>query len=34
VFNVDTGEPESLPATSPVPTYPLTIDDDEIKVEI
>jgi 3-phenylpropionate/trans-cinnamate dioxygenase ferredoxin subunit len=34
VFNVDTGEPESLPATSLVPTYPLTIDDDEIKVEI
>jgi len=34
VFNVDTGEPESLPATVPVPTYPLTIDDDEIKVEI
>lgn len=33
-FDLDTGAPKSLPAIKPVPTYPVTIDDDEIKVEI
>jgi len=33
-FDLDTGKPKSLPALTPVPTYALTIDDDEIKVEI
>ncbi|HZA60252.1 MAG TPA: non-heme iron oxygenase ferredoxin subunit [Actinomycetota bacterium] len=34
VFHVDTGEPESLPATVPVPSYTVKIEDDEIKVEL
>jgi 3-phenylpropionate/trans-cinnamate dioxygenase ferredoxin subunit len=34
VFNLDTGDPESLPAIVPVPTYTLKVEDDEIKVEL
>lgn len=26
-FSVETGEPQSLPATKSVPTYPVTVDD-------
>lgn len=33
-FDLDTGRPTALPATMPVQTYDLTIDDDELKVEI
>ena len=34
VFDLDTGDPLNLPATMPVPSYKLKIEDDEIKVEI
>ena len=34
VFDLEDGSPKSLPATTPVPAYDLTIEDDEIKVEI
>ncbi|HVM10989.1 MAG TPA: non-heme iron oxygenase ferredoxin subunit [Actinomycetota bacterium] len=34
VFDLDSGAPKTLPATVPVPTYMLTIEDDEIKVEL
>lgn len=33
-FDLDTGKPRSLPATVPVPTYTVKVEDDEIKVEI
>lgn len=33
-FDLDTGAPKSLPATTPVPTYTLKVEDDELKVEI
>ena len=33
-FDVRTGKPLSLPATQPVPTYPVHIDGDDIYVEI
>jgi 3-phenylpropionate/trans-cinnamate dioxygenase ferredoxin subunit len=33
-FDVETGKPKSLPATSPVPAYPVKVEDDEVKVEI
>jgi 3-phenylpropionate/trans-cinnamate dioxygenase ferredoxin subunit len=33
-FDLETGEPRSLPATTPVPAYRVTVDGDEIKVEI
>ena len=34
VFDVDTGEAKTLPATVPVPTYRVKTEDDEIKVEL
>jgi 3-phenylpropionate/trans-cinnamate dioxygenase ferredoxin subunit len=34
VFNLDSGRPVSLPATLPVPTYRIKVEDDEIKVEL
>ena len=33
-FDLDTGKPRSLPATSPVPVYEVVVEDDEVKVEI
>ncbi len=33
-FDVRTGAPDSLPATAPVPTYPVHIDAGEVYVEI
>ena len=32
-FSLETGEPQSLPATKPVPTYAVTIEGDDIIVE-
>ena len=33
-FSLDTGEPCSLPATRPVPTYPVRVDGDDVMVEV
>jgi 3-phenylpropionate/trans-cinnamate dioxygenase ferredoxin subunit len=33
-FDLQSGKPRSLPATSGVPTYAVKIEDDEVKVEI
>lgn len=33
-FDLDTGRPMSLPATTPVPVYAVKIEGDEVKVEI
>jgi len=33
-FSLTTGEPSSLPATRPVPTYELRIDGDDVYVEL
>ena len=33
-FSLRTGEPESLPATRPVPVYAVTVDGDDVSVEI
>ena len=33
-FDLKTGEPQSLPATKPVPTYVVTIDDGDVKVRL
>ena len=33
-FDLDTGEPKSLPATVPVPVYAVKVEGDEVKVEI
>jgi 3-phenylpropionate/trans-cinnamate dioxygenase ferredoxin subunit len=33
-FDVRTGQPSGLPATAPVPTYPVQIDGGEVFVEI
>jgi 3-phenylpropionate/trans-cinnamate dioxygenase ferredoxin subunit len=33
-FDLETGAPRSLPATTAVPVYPVKIEDDEVKVEI
>ena len=33
-FDLDTGKPRTLPATQPVPTYNVKVEDDEVKVEI
>jgi 3-phenylpropionate/trans-cinnamate dioxygenase ferredoxin subunit len=33
-FSLATGEPLTLPATLPVPTYPVFIDDDQVYVDI
>jgi 3-phenylpropionate/trans-cinnamate dioxygenase ferredoxin component len=34
VFNLRTGEPVNLPATQPVPVFPVRIDGDDILVDI
>ncbi len=33
-FDVETGKPRTLPATLPVPSYPVKVEGDEVKVEI
>lgn len=33
-FDLDTGKPRSLPATIPLDVYPVTVEGDELKVEI
>jgi 3-phenylpropionate/trans-cinnamate dioxygenase ferredoxin subunit len=33
-FDVESGKPKSLPATSPVSAYPVKVENDEVKVEI
>jgi 3-phenylpropionate/trans-cinnamate dioxygenase ferredoxin subunit len=33
-FSLETGAPLTLPATRPVPVYPVTVDDDEVTVHI
>ena len=33
-FNLETGEPDSLPATRPVPVYPVDVEDDEVFLEL
>jgi 3-phenylpropionate/trans-cinnamate dioxygenase ferredoxin component len=33
-FDLDTGKPRALPATEPVPVYPVKVEGDEVKVEI
>jgi 3-phenylpropionate/trans-cinnamate dioxygenase ferredoxin subunit len=33
-FSLRTGEPESLPATRPVPVYAVTVDGDDVSVEV
>ena len=33
-FSLETGEPLTLPATQPVPTYPIRIDDGDVYVEV
>ena len=34
MFDLRTGEPLALPATSPVPVYPVTIDGDDVYVDV
>ena len=33
-FDLATGQPDRLPATKPVPTYPVTIRDGEVFIEV
>lgn len=33
-FDLETGDPKSLPATQPVPVYELTVEDDTITITI
>lgn len=33
-FDLRTGEPTSLPATAPVPVFPLTLDGDDVLVDV
>jgi 3-phenylpropionate/trans-cinnamate dioxygenase ferredoxin subunit len=33
-FSLRTGEPESLPATRPVPVYLVTVDGDDVSVDV
>lgn len=33
-FNVETGDVSGLPAEAPVPTYPVTVDGDDVFVEV
>jgi 3-phenylpropionate/trans-cinnamate dioxygenase ferredoxin subunit len=34
LFDVTTGEALTLPAVIPLPTYPVTVDGDEVSVEV
>ncbi len=33
-FSLETGEPSSLPANKPVPTYPVSVEGDDVYVEV
>ena len=33
-FSLETGEPLTLPATQPVPVYPVRVDGDDVMVEV
>jgi len=33
-FDLDSGAPSSLPATTPIPTFPVTIDGDHVLVDV
>ena len=33
-FSLETGEPDTLPATQPVPVYAVAVEDDQIVVDI
>jgi 3-phenylpropionate/trans-cinnamate dioxygenase ferredoxin subunit len=33
-FSLETGEPQTLPATRPVPVYTVTVDGDEVTVDV
>jgi 3-phenylpropionate/trans-cinnamate dioxygenase ferredoxin component len=33
-FSLETGEPQSLPATQPVPVYAVTVEGDDVMVEL
>jgi len=33
-FSLETGAPLNLPATEPVPVYPVTIDGDDVLVDV
>jgi 3-phenylpropionate/trans-cinnamate dioxygenase ferredoxin component len=33
-FDLDTGAPSSLPATKPIPTFPVELDGDEVRVDV
>jgi 3-phenylpropionate/trans-cinnamate dioxygenase ferredoxin subunit len=34
LFDLTTGRPKTLPAYQPVATYPVTIEDDQVKLEV
>ncbi|HEY3552243.1 MAG TPA: Rieske 2Fe-2S domain-containing protein [Solirubrobacterales bacterium] len=34
LFDLTTGRPKTLPASQPVSTYPVTIEDDTVKLEM
>ena len=34
LFDLTSGRPKTLPAYQPVPTYPVTIEDDTVKLEV
>ena len=34
MFDLESGRPRALPATAPIPTYNVKVEDDEVKVEI
>ncbi|QYG93812.1 non-heme iron oxygenase ferredoxin subunit [Iamia sp. SCSIO 61187] len=34
VFSLVTGEPSALPATKPIPVFPVTVEDDTVYVEV
>ncbi|MFP4310880.1 MAG: Rieske 2Fe-2S domain-containing protein [Nitriliruptoraceae bacterium] len=34
VFDLDTGQPSSLPATTPVPTFAVAVDGDDVTVDV
>ncbi len=34
LFDVTSGKPKTLPAYQPVQTYPVTIEDDTVKLEL
>jgi 3-phenylpropionate/trans-cinnamate dioxygenase ferredoxin subunit len=33
-FDLRTGQPKTLPATVPIPTFPVTVEDDRIYIEL